>query len=179
MDVVLVRWPEESERLEHLRADDTPRLLLTSAGGPAPEVDGCLEDWIRLPAEEDDVRARVRGLERRAETHHRELPELDDDGVLRCHGAWVALPPVEARLFSALLERFGRVTTRAELNRAGWPEGAPDRNVLDVHILHLRRKTGPLGLAIRTIRSRGYLLETTGVPQEASNGAAHERSRAT
>jgi DNA-binding response OmpR family regulator len=110
---------------------------------------------------------------------HQELatdrPELDENGVLRRGAAWVALPPVEARLFSALLERMGRVTTRSDLNHAGWPAEAPDRNVLDVHILHLRRKTAALGLAIRTIRSRGYLLEAVGLPPRApTNGHAAE-----
>jgi DNA-binding response OmpR family regulator len=31
--------------------------------------------------------------------------------------------------------------------------------VLDVHVVRLRRRIAPLGLAIRTVRSRGYLLE--------------------
>ena len=43
--------------------------------------------------------------------------------------------------------------------RAGWPKGAPGRNALDVHVLRLRRRLAPLGLAIRTVRVRGYLLE--------------------
>ena len=51
------------------------------------------------------------------------------------------------------------VVSRDALARAGWPEGAPGRNALDVHVLRLRRRLAPLGLAIRTVRSRGYLLE--------------------
>ncbi len=35
----------------------------------------------------------------------------------------------------------------------------PGRNVLDVHIVRLRRRLAPLELVIRTVRSRGYLLE--------------------
>jgi DNA-binding response OmpR family regulator len=79
--------------------------------------------------------------------------------VLRFSGAWVPLPPVEARLTDALLERFGAVVSRDSLARAGWPDGAPGRNALDVHVLRLRRRIHPLGLAIRTVRARGYLLE--------------------
>jgi DNA-binding response OmpR family regulator len=71
----------------------------------------------------------------------------------------VPLPPVEARLTDALLERFGAVVSRESLARAGWPDGAPGRNALDVHVLRLRRRINPLGLAIRTVRARGYLLE--------------------
>jgi two-component system, OmpR family, response regulator len=86
-------------------------------------------------------------------------PILDDFGVLRVNGSWVALPPLEARLTEALLERLGAVTSRELLVRAGWPAGAPGRNALDVHVLRLRRRLTPVGLAIRTVRSRGYLLE--------------------
>ena len=87
------------------------------------------------------------------------IPELDDNGVLRLGPAWVALAPVEGRLAKALVERFSRVVSRDTLARAGWPSKAPDRNVLDVHVLRLRRRLGPVGLVIRTVRSRGYLLE--------------------
>ena len=59
----------------------------------------------------------------------------------------------------SLLARFGTVVSREQLARAGWPGGAPGRNALDVHVLRLRRRIGPVGLVIKTVRSRGYLLE--------------------
>jgi two-component system, OmpR family, response regulator len=62
-------------------------------------------------------------------------------------------------LTAALLERFGAVVSRDLLARSGWPGGSPGRNALDVHVLRLRRRLAPLRLAIRTVRSRGYLLE--------------------
>jgi DNA-binding winged helix-turn-helix (wHTH) protein len=83
-----------------------------------------------------------------------------EDGVLRVNGSWVAIPPVEGRLLSALLERPGAVVSRAALARAGWPERQPDRNTLDVHIGRLRRRISPVGMRLATVRSRGYLLET-------------------
>ena len=46
------------------------------------------------------------------------------------------------------------------------PEGAPGRNALDVHMLRLRRRLSPLRLSIRTVRSRGYLLEASGFSQQ-------------
>ena len=66
---------------------------------------------------------------------------------------------MEARLTEALIGRFGAVVSRDALARAGWPGGAPGRNALDVHVLRLRRRLDGLGLVIRTVRSRGYLLE--------------------
>ena len=67
-----------------------------------------------------------------------------------------------------MLDRYGAVVSRDALARAGWPDGSPGRNALDVHVLRLRRRLAPLGLAIRTVRSRGYLLEWTGMAATAA-----------
>jgi DNA-binding response OmpR family regulator len=159
MDVVLVRWPAEEERRAQLREDGVPRLLLVDQDVPPPRSADDLEDWVRVPADEVDLHARVENLDRRAKTRTEIKPMLDGDGVLRVNGSWVSLPPVEARLTGALLSGFGSVVSRAALSSSGWPEGAPGRNALDVHVLRLRRRIAPLGLTIRTVRSRGYLLE--------------------
>jgi DNA-binding response OmpR family regulator len=182
MDVTMIRWPDEQARRSRISLSGEPRLLLVPDGEEPPAVVDCLEDWIRVPATENEVRARVDALAVRSLAHlpkangnghtygngngqSHEQPEpvvapvLDDFGVLRVNGSWVALPPLEARLTEALLERLGAVTSRELLVRAGWPAGAPGRNALDVHVLRLRRRLTPVGLAIRTVRSRGYLLE--------------------
>lgn len=168
MDVALLRWPTDHARRVELAALRRPRLLLVEAGAVPPESDDCIEDWVQLPAGDLEVRVRMACLGRRAERHAPAVPSLDHDGVLRSRAGWVPLPPVEARLTSALLERFGGVVSREHLASAGWPAGAPGRNALDVHVLRLRRRIGPLGLAIRTVRSRGYLLE-----QSVNDLAAH------
>src|SRR6185436_20646749 len=92
------------------------------------------------------------------------IPEIDSHGVLRFGSSWVSLPPVEARLADALVVRFGAVVGRDTLRRSVWPGSAPGRNVLDVHVLRLRRRLAPLGLAIWTVRSRGYMLEQADLP---------------
>lgn len=166
MEVVLVRWPSEAERRDRLRDAGTPRLLLVEEG-PPPAPDDCLEEWIRVPADDVDVRARMEAVTARLR-HHVSAggPDLDVDGVLRYAGAWVSLPPVEARLTGALVERFGAVVGRDALARAGWPEGAPGRNALDVHVLRLRRRLATVELSIKTVRSRGYLLERSSRSQQ-------------
>ena len=161
MDVVLVRGPAEEERRAHLADQGVPRLLLVEDGAAPPIAIDDLEDWIRVPADEVDLHARVENLNRRSRSRVASIPDLDADGVLRVGTSWVPLPPVEARLTAVLVERFGTVVSREALARAGWPDGAPGRNALDVHVLRLRRRVAPLGLAIRTVRSRGYLLEST------------------
>lgn len=159
MDVVLVRWPSDGARRAALRAGGVARLLLVEEGEEPPLPDDCLEDWVRVPAPESEVRARVEALLRRAHRHVRGRPVLDRDGVLRLGDRWVALPPIEARIALPLVERFGAVVGRETLARAGWPGGAPGRNALDVHMLRFRRRIEPLGLTVRTVRARGYALE--------------------
>jgi DNA-binding response OmpR family regulator len=171
MDVVLVRWPTEAERRDRLQAQGVPRLLLLEDGAPPPDPEDCLEDWIRVPADDADVRFRLDGLAARAGEHVTELPALDADGVLRFDEGWVSLPPVEARLTRALVDRFGAVVGREALATAGWPDGAPGRNALDVHVLRLRRRLGTVGLSIKTVRSRGYLLEAAERRRDAAREA--------
>ncbi len=159
VNVELVRWPAGERHRAELREAGRPCLLLVEDGAPAPLVSSPHEDWIRVPAAESDLQARIDGLARRAGEVVAEVPALDEDGLLHLGDEWVSLPPVEARLTAALLERFRLVVSRESLSRAGWPDGSPGRNALDVHMLRLRRRLDPLGLAIRTVRSRGYLLE--------------------
>ena len=157
VDIALIRWPDEDDRRVALASEGAPRLLVVGPAAAAPVIDDCLEDWVRLPAADEDVRARAAMLRHRAEAHAAARPTFDD-GVLHFRGASVALPPIEARLTVALLERFGAVVSRDTLAAAGWPAGAPGRNALDVHMLRLRRRVGSAGLTIRTVRSRGYVL---------------------
>jgi DNA-binding response OmpR family regulator len=171
MDVTLVRWPAEQIRRDRLAEEGLPRLLLLEPGEVPPPVVDLLEDWIRVPADDMDLRARVATLQARYEAVGASAPALDDDGVIRVGAAWVSLPPVEARITNALLERFGLVVSRDALGRSGWPEGAPGRNALDVHVLRLRRRLAPLGLVIRTVRSRGYLLEAADFIQPSAREA--------
>ena len=171
VDVVLVRWPAERHRREQLRELGTPRLLLVESGSEPPETDDCLEDWIRVPVDEADLQLRLAAVTARGVQHAESRPDLDEHGVLRAGDGWVSLPPVESRLAAAMLDRLGAVVSRDALSRAGWPEGSPGRNALDVHVLRLRRRIASLGLAIRTVRSRGYLLELSDRSQEDANEA--------
>src|SRR5690606_32791771 len=140
VDVVLVRWPSDEHVLEVARRGSVPRLLLVEGDSPPPVVQDELEDWIRVPADEVDLHARVEALAGRVRRRTAGVPDLDDDGGLRVGAAWGSLPPVEARLTEALLARLGAVVSRDALGRAGWPDGVPGRNALDVHVLRLRRR---------------------------------------
>lgn len=160
MSVELIRWPEEHERLEGLRALEQPRLLLIDDDAVPPPVTSCLEDWVRVPSHERDVLARSAALTARAARHRGgQRPRLDEVGVLHHGEDWVGLGPVDAALCGALLGHFGELVGRDELARAAWPGVPSARNNLDVQIMRLRRRLAQVGLRIRTVRGRGYVLE--------------------
>lgn len=159
MDVALVRWPDDEATRRELKKANLPRLLMIDANLPAPVSGDPLEDWIRLPTSDSDLRARLDALALRSHPALDSFPELDSDGLLHMGDHWVALPPIEQRLATALIERPSAVVSREALARAGWPDETATRNALDVHMLRLRRRIEPLGLSIRTVRSRGYVLD--------------------
>ena len=156
--VRLVRWPEERELLEQLRAEGTPRLLLVHPPAPAPEVMECEEDWVRLPADDGDVQARVLALAARS-SRHRPGPQVGVDGRLRYGAQWIALSPIELRLAHVLAERFGEVVTNEALAGAAWPDEGLNEGALRVHLTRLRRRLRSLGLEVQNVRGRGYLIE--------------------
>src|SRR3546814_16309257 len=83
-----------------------------------------LEDWIRVPASEADVQARVEGLRRRLSAQVQPAPDIDEAGVLRVGDRWVSLPPVEARLTPALPDPHTAVLSRDAPGRPGRPRSA-------------------------------------------------------
>jgi Transcriptional regulatory protein, C terminal len=155
--VEIVRWPEELDRDSELAREGRLRLLLVAPGAAPPSEWDTDTDWIRLPAIDEDIWSRVAGLRRRVQ--QLPLPRLDEYGVLWRDPSWVCLSPTEARLFELLLEKPGRVCSREGLARSGWPEGLANERSVDVYIKRMRRRIAPLGLAIRTVRQRGYFLE--------------------
>lgn len=160
MDVESVDWPADEERLAYLREHGRPRLVLVAADGEPPDTVDCLEDWVRLPASDTDIALRSSGVSQRARRHG-SVPHVNGDGLIRFRDSWASLSPVEHRLAGELAERFGTVVGRDTMARSAWPGETPNRNAFDVHMLRLRRRLEPLGLAVRTVRGRGYLLEAT------------------
>jgi hypothetical protein len=89
----------------------------------------------------------------------RPLPTIDEFGLLRCEGRWVSLTPTEERVMRELLDHVGRVCSRAQLVKAGWPLGLANERMLDTYVRRLRAKIPEYGLEIRTVRKRGFVLE--------------------
>jgi hypothetical protein len=149
-------WPEQADEADVLAAWGAPRLLLI-APGVAPPVDwdpNC--DWLRRPAEPQDVMARVEVLQRRARGGQGPV-RLDEDGLLWRGRQWVSLSPTEARLVRAFLDHAHRVVRRCDLVSAGWPDQRRGPRTLDVCLQRLRTRIAPLGLGIASIRQRGFV----------------------
>ena len=157
-DIVVLRWPAEHANRERLAAEGRPRLLLVAPDSDPPDGRDCLEDWVRLPADDRDVAARLRALEVRA-ARHQQQPSTDERGRLTFNGDWVALSPIEERIVAVLAAHFGEVVSRDELLAAGWPDENPSDAALRVHLTRLRKEIAPLGLEIATVRGFGHVMQ--------------------
>lgn len=160
MDVALIRWPEEGPRRVQLARRDLPRLLLLDVEVEAPICHDPLEDWVRVPAPAPDVRAREESLMRRFEERRASTPELNENGVLRFRNVSVELTPLQARLIARLLTELGAVVSRSELLAAGWGDEEVSPNSLEAQLTRIRKRIEHMDISIRTVRSRGYVLET-------------------
>lgn len=161
LDVALVRWPDEAARSEQLAAAGVPQLLLVEPGADLPETWGRLTDWIRMPADHEDIWIRIATLQRRAAPP---APRIDEYDVLWRGASWVALSPLEARIVAHMLDRPKTVLDRATISAAAWPDGGRDPRLVDAYVKRLRRRIPALGLVIHTVRGRGYLLEVQPLP---------------
>jgi DNA-binding response OmpR family regulator len=69
----------------------------------------------------------------------------------------VFLAPVAEQMARALIEHLGHPVSAEELRACAWSDGGSD-TALRVHISRLRRRLAPLGLAITSVRRRGYVI---------------------
>ena len=155
-DVVVVRWPEQPADKQRLARLDRPHLLLVEPGVAPPELTSCLADWIRLPADDGDVRARLAALEARA-LHHPPHPSVDEFGEFSYGGKRVFLSPIDQQLAELLVASWDHGVAERELFARLWDgEGEPSK--VRVHVSRLRKRVEPLGLEITSIRGFGYRL---------------------
>lgn len=159
MDVAIVRWPREASKRAELENERLPRLLLVEAVVEPPVVTDFLEDWVRIPADRSEVRARIEALILRAQRDSALSPTINATGLVQFRGEVIQFPPIEARLIESLIETFGNVVSPTVLMNKSWPDDPPSRNTLDVHMSRVRRRLVGTNLVVRTVRSRGYALE--------------------
>lgn len=161
------------EVARYLRADartrEVPIVMVTAKGEEADVVAGLelgADDYIAKPFSPRVLLARVRAVLRR-----KSIPHPKEEDFLRIHdlvihpgrrevlvaGKPVLLTFTEFGILSYLARRPGWVFTRTQIVDAvrGEDYAVTDRSV-DVQIVGLRRKLGPAGRYIETIRGVGY-----------------------
>ncbi len=153
--VAIVHWPEDGDALELLRVHGTPRLLLVAPGAPAPVCTDLDEDWVRLPALDEDIRARSSMLARRTER-----PIVSGDGRIVFRGEWAPLSNIEESLARVLAENFGSVVG-GDVLATSCGDRSLTANAIRVHLARLRKRIKSLGLVVGTVRGKGYLLEAS------------------
>jgi DNA-binding response OmpR family regulator len=141
--------------------------MLTARDGIDDRVDGLrsgADDYLIKPFAFDELLARVDALARRsrgapAGAILRQGAVTLDPRSRRVHveGEEVELTSKEFDLLTCLLEHRGQVLTRAELKELVWdfPFDAQTK-VVDLYVHYVRRKLGPGGDIIRTVRGVGY-----------------------
>jgi two-component system, OmpR family, phosphate regulon response regulator PhoB len=180
LDLVVLDWmlPGVSglEICRRLRAREATRtlpvIMLTARGDEQERVRGLAigaDDYVVKPFSTPELMARVKALLRRAKPERVSAKlvfgdvELDREThrVMR-GGREVHLGPTEFRLLEHLMQRPGRVHSRAQLLDSVWGATAEiDERTVDVHIGRLRKALvqGEESDPLRTIRGAGYAFD--------------------
>jgi len=147
---------------------DIPIMMVTAK---ADEIDRLVglelgaDDYITKPFSPREVVARVRAVLRRTSSSSRQTqrwrigPLEVDIGAYEasCGGGVVSLSPTQLRLLALLAAAEGRALSRHEL-LDGLGDAYVDERTVDAHIKNLRRRLGPCGEMIETVRGVGYRL---------------------
>ena len=181
-DLVILDWmlPGVSglEICRRLRAREATRtlpvIMVTARGEEAERVRGLsvgADDYVVKPFSVPELMARVRALLRRsrperiAERLYAGDLDLDRETRRVRRGARdIHLGPTEFRLLEYLLEKPGRVFSRAQLLDGVWGQAAEiDERTVDVHVGRLRKalSRGRERDPIRTVRGTGYAFDET------------------
>lgn len=167
------------EVLRHWRSRGAkmPVMLLTARDELQDRVQGLdagADDYMVKPFDLPELLARVRAMKRRVEGRTLDLIELGPLALdmaqreLRHNGERVALSPREFALTEMLMQKAGRVVSKESIvaKLSSW-EADFSENSVEVYIHRLRKRFGPLGILIRTVRGFGYLMELAG-PDDTS-----------
>ncbi|HMF11783.1 MAG TPA: response regulator [Gemmataceae bacterium] len=150
------------------RTRNLPIIMLTAKAEETDQVVGFslgADDYVTKPFSVKVLMERIKALLRRREVDGEKTDVVDHLNVridrLR-HRAFVEgkeldLTPTEFRLLESLLRQPGRAFARSQLMDAAIGEGAIVlERTIDVHVKSLRRKLGPAGEYIETVRGVGY-----------------------
>jgi two-component system OmpR family response regulator len=146
-----------------------PVLLLTALDGLEHRVAGLnagADDYVTKPFDFPELEARIRALLRRSQAGTGSAQSLArlhfdrDAHRATIDGVPVELSPREWRLLELLLTQRDKVVTKDTIAESFAIERSESGSgSIEVYIHRVRRKLEGSGLAIRTVRGLGYLLE--------------------
>ena len=145
-----------------------PVLMVTARGDEETEVSAMrcgADQFISKPIKMRAFMERVRSLLRRAGTREvlrfgRLEIDLASNEVL-ADGEPLSLTPKEYDLLLFLAQTPDTVRSREQILHAVWnTDYYGDGRTVDTHVKNLRMKLGDCGSLLRTVRSRGYMLES-------------------
>ena len=145
-----------------------PVIVLTARDEVSQRIAGLdagADDYLVKPFEMDELLARIRAVSRRAGTfgdRTLSLGSLQLDAVARrfsLDGRPLELTPREFGLLEILLQRQGRVVSKAQLQNqlCDWREELSD-TAIEVCVHRLRKRLEESDIELRTLRGFGYLL---------------------
>ena len=145
-----------------------PILMVTAREDEETEISGIhcgADQFISKPIRMRAFIERVRSLLRRSGSNQDALHfgrlELDPaSGSARVDDQEISLTPKEFDLMLFLARTPNVVRSRDQILQAVWnTDYFGDGRTVDTHVKNLRMKLGPCGEMVRTVRSRGYLLD--------------------
>lgn len=151
------------------RGDGTPVILLTARSETAERVAGLdagADDYLTKPFEIDELEARLRAMARRKDLQFSARDTLGPlvfdrtSRQLMLDEQPLDLPRKEVATLECLLERRGRIVSKAQLITHVYGTGADqDESAIEPHVSRLRKRLEPYGVKIKTARGLGYMLE--------------------
>jgi two-component system OmpR family response regulator len=146
----------------------TPVIILTARDGVEDRVKGLdlgADDYLTKPFSLVELEARARALLRRGQggTPVITCGSLSYDTVGRRASIGktaIELSLREISVLEALLARLGKVVSKDQLieSLCGYGDEV-SANAIEVYVHRLRKKLEPAGIAIRTLRGLGYLMD--------------------
>jgi two-component system phosphate regulon response regulator PhoB len=182
LDLLILDWmipePNGIQLVQMFRAKgaNTPVMMVTARSQAEDLVQGLesgADDFVTKPFDAKVLLARVAALLRRKEILSKAAGpstsqtrtiggiEIDPAAVqAKCQGQLLHLTLSEFKLLDALMQAVGKVLTREQLIAMVQGEGiAVVDRVVDTHVFGLRKKLGPCGIHIETVRGVGYRIQ--------------------
>jgi DNA-binding response OmpR family regulator len=144
------------------RSAEIDRVLAFEAGA---------DDFVPKPFFPSELGARVSAILKRSRNVDPALLDasLPSEGkvqldpkrhLVTVDGKRVELSATEFTVLGLLMSQGGRVVCREEMIARLWgAEEQPSERIVDSHVKAIRRKLGPAGECIETVRGRGYRYE--------------------